>query len=272
MKKFNLLPLLILVCILVLGLPLPHAFADGSEAQSYSGSKASTSVGDIGGGSIGNVEGAKIGDIGSGNVYEASDSEINGVTAPVGDMVYPGMPGRFDAPPDSNKKGEGSYMRIPVQVILQYDDAGLTTAEAMKMSKSSGRRVLVRAKYGKVDEKNRLPKDTTMPVVFKKQQGMRSLGIIVIVSDSKKAISADVFADVQVKAWELGGQAMHIIAEGFQREVHTSGKGIGFSWTGTTVSGASTTTNTGVLGFGASWGQAGYYDHPFIMVHVLAAK
>jgi hypothetical protein len=128
---------------------------------------------------------------------------------------------------------------------------------------------MVRAKFGAVPEKERMPKDLEMAVFYKHVEGAKSLGVIVIVSDSKKAISADVFAQAQVEAWKLGGTAMHVKTVGFQREVHTSGKGIGFSWTGTTISGGQSSAMTGVMGFGASWGQAGYYDHPFIIVHVL---
>lgn len=218
--------------------------------------------------------------------YEGNDRGVNGVAAPVGDMAYPGMPGRFDGP-----SKDPSYMRMPVMMLLEWDADGFTTAEAKNMAKGGSKVVLVRPKFGPAKEEDRLPLDAKMSVLFdssfytvrdKKgkvvstpthnKNDFRSLGVIVVLSNSKKSITADVFARAQIEAHKLGGTDIYVKIEGYQNEVHTSGKGIGFSWTGTTISGGSTSANTGVMGFGASWGQAGYYDHPFVIVHVLANK
>jgi len=203
--------------------------------------------------------------------YNNTGSEMKRYFSPAGEIQYPGTPGRFDAPPERS----GYMNSINIDGITEYDDEGLTTAEAMNMAKdgSGGKRVLVRSKYGTVKKEDRLDTGIPMMIVYKKHPGMRSLGIITIVSDSKKAISPDVFAQAQVEAWKLGGRLMHVKAQGFQREVHTFGWGIGFSWTGTAISGGGqTSATTGVMGVGASWGQAGYYDHPFIIIHVLTPK
>ena len=111
-----------------------------------------------------------------------------------------------------------------------------------------------------------------MPVSFKKVDGMRSIATITVLSDSKGSISGDVFAEVQVQGWKLGGQMLHIKAEGFQRVVRNEGAGIGFTWSGSVISGGEMTSTTGVMGAGKTWGNAGLFDHPFIIVHVLVAK
>jgi hypothetical protein len=226
---------------------------DNANAQAASGSAASVTMGD------------------TNNVYEGNDRGLNGVAAPAGEINYPGMAGRFDAPPE--RYGYMNHMKV--KDILEYDEGGLTIdmAEQMRDDESfNGKRILVRPKFGILQEKQRLAKDVPMKVHFEKAEGMQSLGVITIVSDSKKSISPDVFAEAQIRAWELGATELHIKAEGFQREVHTSGAGIGFTWSGVTVDGNSTKAMTGVLGAGKSWGQAGYYDHPFITIVPLAPK
>jgi hypothetical protein len=186
-----------------------------------------------------------------------------------GEMNYPGAPGIFG---QDSEDATNAYMLMTIQDINEYDVDGQTTEAALNMSKGGSKRVMVRSKFGTVDEDLRLAKDIPMNVVYKKQENMRSLGIIVVVSDSKKSIAADVFAKVQVEAWKLGGTMLHVKAQGWQRLVRNSGAGIGFTWTGTTISNGQTTAATGVLGAGYSWGEAGYYKHPFVIVHVLAAK
>jgi hypothetical protein len=184
-----------------------------------------------------------------------------------GEMNYPNAPGMFG---QDDNNAANAYMLMTVNDINEYDVDGQTTAAAKKMAKGGSKRVLVRSKFGPVDKELRLDMDTPMNFVYEKQEGMKSLGIIVIVSDSKKSIAADVFARAQVEAHKLGGTTMHIKAQGWQRLVRNSGGGIGFTWTGTTISGGQTTAATGVIGAGYSWGQAGYYKHPFIIMHVLA--
>jgi len=252
MKKLLLFPIIVSF-ILFSSL----AMADGDIQYGSSGANAGSD----------SAASTTIGDIGSNNTNQPTKTKRFFLNA--GEVNYPGMPGRFDQPP-----ARFGYMNmLQVQDITEYDEDGLTINEAMKMAKGvGGKRIMVRAKYGKVAEDQRLPKDAAMSVVYEKAKGMKSLGIIVIVSSSKKAISPDVFAQAQVEAWKLGGTMMHVKAQGFQRQVHTSGKGIGFSWTGTTISSGQTSATTGVFGFGASWGQAGYYDHPFVIMHVLVPK
>ncbi len=186
-----------------------------------------------------------------------------------GEITYPGAPGIFGQDSD---EATNAYMLMTIDDINEYDVDGQTTEAALNMAKGGSKRVMVRAKFGTVDEDQRLAKDAPMSVVYSKQEGMKSLGIIVVVSDSKKSIAADVFAKVQVEAWKLGGTQLHVKAQGWQRLVRNSGAGIGFTWTGTTISNGQTTAATGVLGAGYSWGEAGYYKHPFIIVHVLAPR
>jgi len=165
--------------------------------------------------------------------------------------------------------------RMKVKDILEYDEDGISLNMALQMRQDDaymGKRIMVREKYGKMIKAKRLPADTLMKVVFTKQADMQSLGTITVVSDSKKSISPDVFAEIIIKAHELGAVAVHVKAEGFQRLVRNEGAGIGFTWTGTTISGGQTQAATGVMGFGKSWGEAGYFDHPFIIVHALFPK
>jgi len=186
--------------------------------------------------------------------------------APAGEINYPGAPAFFGG-------ATPSYMdRLKVADILEYDEDGISLNMALQMRQDDafmGKRIMVREKYGKMVEKSRIPADRAMKVVFTKQADMQSLGTITVVSDSKKSISPDVFAEVIIKAHELGAVAVHVKAEGFQRLVRNEGAGIGFTFTGTTISGGQSSAATGVMGFGKSWGEAGYFDHPFIVVHAL---
>lgn len=203
--------------------------------------------------------------------YEGNKRGVNGVAAPAGELTYPGMPGRFDAPPE--RYGYMNHMKV--KDILEYDEEGLTIEECENMRQDDtwfGKRIIIREKYGTLKEEQRGAKDLPIAVHYEKVKGMQSLGVITVVSDDKKSVSADVFAEVVIRAWELGATAIHVKAEGFQREVHTEGAGIGFTWTGVTIDGNATEAMTGVLGAGKSWGQAGYYDHPFITVIPLADK
>ena len=193
-------------------------------------------------------------------------SEMKRYYAPAGEINYPGSPNFFGG-------ATPSYMdRLKVKDILEYDEDGISLDMALQMRQDDafmGKRIMVREKYGKMVEKSRIPSDRPMKVVFTKQADMQSLGTITVVSDSKKSISPDVFAEVIIKAHELGAVAIHVKAEGFQRLVRNEGAGIGFTWTGTTISGGQQSAMTGVMGFGKSWGEAGYFDHPFIVVHAL---
>ena len=186
-----------------------------------------------------------------------------------GEMNYPGAPSMFGG-------ATPSYMdRLKVKDILEYDEDGISLNEALQMRQDDafmGKRIMVREKYGKMVKDQRLPADTPMRVVFTHQDDMQSLGTITVVSDSKKSISPDVFAEIIIKAHELGAVAIQVKAEGFQRLVRNEGAGIGFTWTGTTISSGQSSSAAGVMGFGKSWGEAGYFDHPFIVVHALFPK
>jgi len=167
-------------------------------------------------------------------VYEGS--EAVDLPAPAGEVNYPGAPNMFGG-------ATPSYMdRLKIKDI-------------------------------KMVKKSRIPADYPMAVFYSKQANMQSLGTITVVSDSKKSIGPDVFAEIVIKAHELGAVALHVKAEGFQRLVRNEGAGIGFTWTGTSVGNSGTVSaQTGVMGFGKSWGEAGYFDHPFIVVHALFPK
>lgn len=182
-----------------------------------------------------------------------------------GEMNYPNSPGRFDAPDDKIP----GYMNMLVKDINEYDVDGQTMKAAHKMMAGGSKRVIVRPKFGPVKKEDRLPMDATMPVVYSHQDGMESVGIIIVVSDSLNSVSADVVAKAQVEAWKLGGTVMHVKVQGWQKLVHNEGTGIGFTWTGSTISGGQASAMTGVLGAGKAWGEAGYYNHPFVIIHVL---
>jgi hypothetical protein len=183
------------------------------------------------------------------------------------EMTYPNAPNTFqqDADDPSN-----AYMLMTVDDINEYDVDGQTTASAKNMAKGGSKRVVVRPKVGVVPEKDRMDVNAPMKVVYKKQDGMVSKGIIIVVSDSLKSVAADVFAQAQVEAWKLGGTILHVKAQGWQRVTHNEGTGFGFVWTGAAISGGETQAMTGVLGAGKAWGEVGTYKHPFIIIHVLA--
>jgi len=210
-----------------------------------------------------------IGDIGSNN--EAGE-DMRGFTPP-GIVNYPMAPNVLFQQP-----GETYQTKMKVKDdILEYDEEGLTTQAQMNILESStndAKRVMVRSriKVSEVTDEDRLPLDVPMLVVYEKMEGMRKIATINVLSDSKGSISDDVFARVQVEAWKLGGKVMHLKAEGFQRLVRNSSVGIGFAWTGSAISGNQVTSTSGVMGAGATWGEAGLYDHPFIIVNVLVPK
>lgn len=197
--------------------------------------------------------------------YEASKRYFG----PAGEVNYPNSPNYFGG-------ANPSYMdRLKIKDILEYDEDGLTLNEALQMRRDDtfmGKRIMVREKFGILNKDQRLDPNTPIGVVYTKQDDMQSVGTITVVSDSKKSISPDVFAEVLVRAHALGGHKVHVKGEGFQRLIRNEGAGIGFAWSGASISGPQTSANTGVAGIGKSWGEAGYFDHPFIVVHVLAPK
>jgi len=225
------------------------AFADSSSSASASSDQTASAA-------------TNIGDIGSNN-----HSESLRWYAPAGEMNYPVGPNMFGG-------ATPSYMdRLKVRDMLEYDPDGITVREAMLMRKDDafmGKRIMVREKFGNLNKAQRAPIDDRIKVVFKKQEGMQSLGTITVVSDDMKSVTPDVFAEVIVRAHMLGGTVVHVKAEGFQRLARNQSRGVGFTWTGSAMSGPQATSMTGVLGAGHSWGEAGYFDHPFIIVHVLA--
>ena len=214
--------------------------------------------------------GVYIGDINSNN----DGMEKNRYFAPPGEINYPIAPNFLQ-----NQPSETYQTKLKLKDdILEYDE-GLTTQEQMNVLDGTGffdkRRVMVRPriKVSEVKDEDRLALDEVMPVAFEKVKGMKSIGTITVVSNSKGSITPDVFAEVQVQAWKLGGKVLHVKGEGFQRMVRNEGAGIGFTWSGSVLSaGGEYASTTGVMGAGKSWGNAGLFDHPFIVVHVLVPK
>jgi hypothetical protein len=224
-------------------------------------------AGDTNGAIAGALSGSDSSALIEGDVY---NNEAVDLPAPAGEINYPGAPNMLGG-------ATPSYMdRLKVKDILEYDEDGITLNMALQMRQDDafmGKRIMVREKYGKMVEKSRIPADHPMKVVYTKQADMQSLGTITVVSDSKKSVSPDVFAEIVIKAHELGAVALHVKAEGFQRLVRNEGAGIGFTWSGTSMGNAGTVSaQTGVMGIGKSWGEAGYFDHPFIVVHALFPK
>jgi hypothetical protein len=235
------------VIILAMIIGVAHAGSSSSTAEQTA--EATTVIGDIG-----------------------SNNQGGGIRyfAPPGEITYPGAPNVFFQQPD-----ETYQTRMKIKDILEYDEDGLTTRAQMNILKSTStfasKRVMVRSriKVSELTDDERLDLDVEMPVTYTKVKGMRSVGTITVLSDSKGSISDDVFARVQVEAWKMGGQMMHVKAEGFQRVIRNKGAGIGFTWGGSVISTGQSASTTGVVGAGVTWGNAGLFDHPFIIVHVL---
>lgn len=187
--------------------------------------------------------------------------------APSGEINYPGAPNIFSAPLEQ----EDYSTELGLEDMLEYENGGMTTRDQLGIldSYSGGKLVMVRGKYGEIDKDKRFDLDKPMFVINKPVQGYKSLGTITILSESKKSISPDVFAKAQVEAWKLGGYVLYVKGEGWHLEVHNKSAGFGFTWTGATISGGQASSTTGVLGGGASWGQVGYYKHPYLVFMVL---
>ncbi len=228
-------------------------------------------AGDVNQGGIGNTQTGAGADANANLSYEDNRKYESSKRyfGPAGEIIYPGAPNILTGP-------QPSYMdKLNIDDILEYDKDGLTLNEALQMRQDEtfmGKRIMVREKFGELQKSQRLDPNTPIGVVYEKQDDMQSVGTITVVSDSKKSISPDVFAEVLIRAHALGAVKVHVKGQGFQRLVRNEGAGIGFTWTGTTISGPQTSANTGVLGGGKSWGEAGYFDHPFIIVHALAPK
>lgn len=209
-----------------------------------------------------------IGDIGSHN----KGAEPKRYYAPAGEMNYPMAPNIFAQQPE-----DGYQTNMSVKDMIEFDEDGLTTQAQMHIlnaSKYTDRRIMVRPKIDPklVTDEDRLPLDVPMGVIFEKIDGVKSIATITVLSDDKKSIPEDVFAEIQVEAWELGGEVLYIKAEGYQIVMRNGGAGIGITFTSTIISGGQATAATGVVGAGKVWGDASLHQHPFITVHVLKAK
>lgn len=220
--------------------------------------------------------GFSLGDISSNNVNEPMRMFVI-----PGEVTYPNAPSVFHQP---NQKDYMNHQSLLEYMEWEIEDGGFTIKEqkSIRSSKYFGRRVMVRSKYGKADWSKRLPEDQVMPIYFSKEEAKKAgnfkrVGQVTVLSDSKGCILADVFADAQIEAWEMGDEngngttALHIAGEGFHVEMRNHGEGIGFTFTlsGIDSSLKQASGATGVLGAGIADGNAGYYKHPYLIINAL---
>ena len=95
------------------------------------------------------------------------------------------------------------------------------------------------------------------------------VGYITIRSDAKNDVSVGVMAKAALEARKMGGNAIHITAEGVNRKLKSFGWGIGFANTTATISSSEHTGTVSSGGFGISGGEAGYVDYPWLQIFVL---
>ena len=95
------------------------------------------------------------------------------------------------------------------------------------------------------------------------------VGFITVKSGDDDDVSVDVMAKAALEAQKMGGNAIHITAEGVKRQLKSFGWGIGLSNSTATMSSSEQTGTITSGGFGISGGHAGYVDFPWLQIFVL---
>jgi hypothetical protein len=102
--------------------------------------------------------------------------------------------------------------------------------------------------------------------------GAELVGYITVKTDDSDDVSMDALAAACLEARKMGGNAVHITAEGVKRLLESFGWGIGLAHTTATMSASEQTGTVNSGGFGISGGHAGYVDYPWLQLFVLKVK
>ena len=98
------------------------------------------------------------------------------------------------------------------------------------------------------------------------------VGYITVKTDDSDDVSMDALAAACLEARKMGGNAVHITAEGVKRLLESFGWGIGLAHTTATMAANEQTGTVNSGGFGVSGGHAGYVDYPWLQLFVLKVK
>lgn len=233
-----------------------HAVEGGASAAAGAAADASAYNGD----QI-NAPASTIGDIGSNNVNEAPGRYF----ATPGEIVYPGAPSAFHTP-TQNLDG---YLRLPIRAFLQLfsqlkfmEGAFIPRETVIALSNAQffGTEIIKNPfSKGLIDEGW-----SGVYVVFERPTNFTPKGMITALSDSKGVDAAATFGDLLKATLQMGSNTIYIIKEGGHLMVRNEGAGIGVTFTGSTIGDSDARAATGVIGAGKSWGNVGYFDHPYI--------
>ncbi len=83
------------------------------------------------------------------------------------------------------------------------------------------------------------------------------------------ASSVDCLGILALLAHAKGGNVLHIVVQGVERETSSRTIGIGMSWTGASMNTAGDESQVRGGGFGVAWAKGGYDDNPFLSGTVL---
>jgi len=155
-----------------------------------------------------------------------------------------------------------------VKTILAYKDTFLTE-ELVNMAKGCDVEVLDSPLYDapkKEDLYDSVKMFIAKPVTTK---NVKLVGYLTVKADARDDVSVDVMAKAGLAGRVMGGNAIHITAEGTERSLKSFAWGIGFAGSVATVSDSEQTGTLNTGGFGVSGGTAGYVDFPWLQVFVL---
>lgn len=156
-----------------------------------------------------------------------------------------------------------------VESVTLYKDT-FTYDEMKKMAKGPwGSKAVVTPLVDQVAEEDRAG---SIKIVIEKQAGAELLGYVMVKATSEGTVSPEIIAEAMLEARKLGGDTIHVSAEGVERVLKSLGWGIGFSYTAASLNSGENTGSSSTGGTGVSGAKAGYHDNPWIQLFVLKTK
>jgi len=181
------------------------------------------------------------------------------------EIHYPGLPGYF-----GNATPGSSFQSCKTSLI--YKDT-FSVEELERMAKGFlGSKDIVTPLVDEVDDKDKAP--SIQMLLRKPADGtdVQVLGYITVKATSNNTVSMEILAEAALKARDLGANAIHITAEGIERQLKAFGWGVGLSYTRASINNDETTGGVAAGGTGIAGGSAGYKDMPWFQVFALKIK
>lgn len=173
---------------------------------------------------------------------------------------FPMMPGYYGA------AIPGSQFQS-LKALLMYKNF-YTKEEIYEMAKGPQRIKITTTKV--IDIDGETPGGCT--VLLQKPGNAQLVGFMTVAVKGN-AVSVQALAEAMKKAMKMGGDLIHVTAEGANRKLEASGWGIGLNMTHATMNGGGEgTSNVSSGGTGISGGSAGYEDKPWLQLFVLRTK